>query len=627
MKIVQFLRTKINLIALAICAAFGGFYMILVAKIYYSVPFDGIDVASFIQALWRIDHGSFFSSIFNTNIFIDHCSFLCFFLAPLHWLDPDPLLLQYIKLAAFFTGGYTFFLILKKRLDPFIALGAMIAFMLIPANAGMLEFSFNYEPFSIPLVCFIFKALDEKKYSLYIICCFLLAMVKEQMPMVVMMFGVLAFFFRKDDRLRWALIPFVMGLVIFIFDVFIFMPYLGRSLPTKGLFYWSRYAQFGKTPHDILLFFLLHPLLALGKMIYPLNIKWYNDLFGLIGGISLFSPQLLLPALPLFIKTLLSSATFEKQVFFNYYGSTFTPFIFLAFWNTLNHIQNKWRLFVHGLAVTILLIHALIFVPFWFYWLDRHPFMGSANRLVEERFMEKIPPQASVLVADSFLIPMADRSHIYPFKTYLLGEYDVSGLKFTLPEDTDYLLLNYSDEYRLLQPQNRPFLRKMIALNDNDHWRLVESIEDIALYKKNLSHEKPDRLIEKSHTPFIRVHPQRSVIGSAFSLEGMEYPQVFPSKYRIFPTTMYWKCIKTAKVFYLMKIDIISNTKVIYTKQRLIGSSIYPTYCWHHDEYIKEKYFYLLPHLKPGKYKIDIGFYDLSLHHLGQNVKKQFFVQ
>ena len=607
------LRSRVNLLALAFCTLSYCFWLVLIAKQYYSFG-GGWDTALQAQTLWSLSHGSLYNSIFGTNIFIDHCSFLCFLLAPFYWLNPDPLLPQYFKLAAFFGGSYIFFLILKKRLDPLVALGAMIVYTIAPANEGMLEFSFNYEPLSIPLIFLIFKAFDEKKFGLYLTCCILLAMVKEQMPLVVMMFGVFAFLFKKEGRIKWALIPLLTGLTFFIFDVFILMPHLGNGLPNKGAYYWSRYAQFGNSPRDILIYLFIHPVKAIIQIFSMPNIKWYDDLFGIWGSLALLSPQILLPALPLFLKTLFSNSLIEHFVSTFYYASSFTPFVFLAAWNTLDLFRDKWRLHIHGLAIVLMLIHAMVFMPHWFVLLQHDPTGGPANILAEQRFIEKIPPQASVLSTDSAISFLSNRRRLYSISNYLKDCYAISGIKFSLPADTDYLLLNFVDGYDFLDFNDRKEIPKLTALNFNDHWRLKESIEDVALYEKDPAGLNINRLIDKRNKPFLKSSSEGINIENTISLQGLEFPKIFPQKYRIFPMTSYWKCIAKSNIFYTIFIRISSENKIVYEKVRLIGSTIYPTYFWCPGEYIRERYFYLLPPLVPGEYRIEIGFYDLKKH-------------
>jgi len=605
-KISLFLKAKVNLLALLFCGLSSGFWMLALAKSYYYST-KGLlwDQAVHDQTLWSIAHGSFSISILNANLFIDHCFFLSFMVAPFYWIWPDPMLLQYLKIGGFFAGAYVFFLILKKYLHPLIALGAMIAFTLAPANISMLCCTFNYEPMAIPLIFLIFKALDDNNFKIYIICCVLLVLLKEQMPLVVTMFGVLALLFKKEEKIKWAIVPILMGLTIFIFEIFILIPYFRKDLPISADYYWTRYLQFGKTPEQIFIFLLNHPLYLLKQLVRPDNIKWYNDLFGVWGGLAFLSPHILLPALLLFPKTILSSSRMEHApASMSWYAATYTPFVFLAAWNTLNHIQNKWRLPIHIIALTIMLINAFIFIPpkLWFF----HPSITN-NDLARQRFVDKIPPDASVLSAYTTLIPLANRKNLYLTRTYLQGSFYLSGKKFTLPDNIDYLLLDFADDIYI----NKRNIPKIAALNFDNHWRLKESIEDITLYVKNPSGQKADRLIERSFQPFPIKNITPQTFDNTIRLEAIEFSKVLPQKYRVFPVRMYWKCLNETTARFDILINITdSNGKPYYIKRRPIGSTIYPTYFWKKEEHIKESYFYLLPPMPQGNFVIKISIYN-----------------
>lgn len=601
----------INLIAITICTIFTCFWMLLAAKRYYFLyALDYWDLAFTSHVLWNILHGNFYHTLIGTYFPADHCYFICFLLLPFYWISPDPMLLQYFKIGAFFCGSYFFFLILKKRLNPLIALAAMIAYCIAPANIAMLRHIFNYEPFSIPFIFLIFKALDERNYKLYITCCFLLAIVKEQMPLVVMMFSILAFFLIKKDKFKWVWIPFFMGALLFILDVFIIMPYCLKDCHVTQIEYWGRYSQFGKTPVDIFYFILTHPLKVLALFITPLNAKWYHDLFGIFGGLAILSPQILLPAAPLFLKTLLSNDTWEHVVTGAWYAATFTPFIYLAVWNTLNHIQNKGRNYIHSLVIILMLLHAFNYWPEW------KPLFNTPIKkdiLIYTRMINKVPAQAAVL-SDFYTVSfLANRKNIYEIGDYLKGKYYLTDNKFGPLNQADYILINFSDDREgLVDPNTKnKYIPKITKLNFNDHWILVDSIEDIALYKKTqVSLNTNERLIDKSYKPFKNNTANTIEIDNTLNLEALEFPKYFPKNSRIFPVTMYWKCLRKTQIPYKINIKITSNAQVYYEKERIIGSTIYPANFWKKNEYIKEKYFYLLPHLQPGKYLIKIIIYN-----------------
>jgi len=179
----------------------------------------------------------------------------------------------------------------------------------------------------------------------------------------------------------------------------------------------------------------------------------------------------------------------------------------------------------------------------------------------------------------------------------------------------------------LLNANPKKYIPKMAALNFNDHWRLQESIEDIALYVKNPSRQKTDRLIERSFNPFPVTNAHPWTFDNTITLIGIKSPENFPQKYRIFPVTMYWKCLRKTNTPYRVFINIISADGVhYYSKRRVIGSMIYPMVLWRKDEYIKESYFYLLPRMPQGKFIIDISIYNPVRRKLVVELESNFIV-
>ncbi|MBF0571977.1 MAG: DUF2079 domain-containing protein [Candidatus Omnitrophica bacterium] len=612
-KIAQIFKAKSSLFALGICGVFCVFWMVVAAHRYYFVDSGGWDNAVHVQTLWSLSHGRLLNSLLNANFIVEHCTFLGFLFAPFYRFCPHPLFLQYMKIGGFFAGTFIFFLILRKRFQPLAALAAMTAFSVAPANVGMLYFSFNYEPFSIPLVFLIFKFLDDENYKPYLASCFFLAMVKEQMPLVVMMLGISVFLFRKKDKAKWALVPFLMGALIFIAEVFVLMPYVRKGLPSSEVYYWARYGQFGQTPLQIMSSLFIHPGQTLQQLVSSVNIKWYKELFDGWGMFGIISPHILLPALPLFVKTLFSNKAIEHNVTNYYYAATFTPFIFMAAWNTVDYIKNKWRFPIHWLVIAGMFIHALIYMPYWL--TPRYPVGGESNLLAVQKLIKEIPPEAPVMSGDFALAPLAYREKVYQFDSYLWDYYQISGLKFTLPSDTGFVLINFAEYDRLLfAKDNKRLIAKITALNFSDRWTLQESIEDCALFVRNRPKERANRLIEKKYGPFFENQKGLEIFDDTISLQEIEYPDKFSGRSRIFPVTMYWRSLAFTDSFYTVLIRIKSGGKVYYEKARPIGSVIYPTSVWSKGENVKEKYFYLLPVLAPGTYSIEIQVYDPQTH-------------
>jgi uncharacterized membrane protein len=461
---------RINLIALSICGAGACLWMVVYAKAFYSLRLSGMmDLAHSYQTLWNLSHGSAFNTLLGTHFLVDHQTYFAFVLAPFYRLNPDPLFLPNLKIISFFAGTYVLFLILKKHLNPWMALGAMVVFAMTPVNLSMLAFPFNYENLAIPLIFVIFKSLDDKKYPLYIAACFLLCLVKEQMPLVVVMFGVIALLSKKEGKLQWGVVPMLLGLAIFVIEMFVVTPWVGQSTEIGQSLQWTRYKQFGTTPWEILGSLLTNPDAVLKQLWSLPNIKFSSDLFAGWGALAFFSPHILLPSLPLFLKTFLSNFVKEKNVFWAFYASTFMPFIFLATWNTLNYFKGPSRIWIQGGALLIIIVHASIhMLP------TKHIFQLQADEsaIILQEFAHKIPKEASVLAGYRVLPLLANREEIYSFMQYLTGKHYMSHIKFVLPADVEYFLV-----------ESHELKKSALSADFYKRWTLVESKGGIALYK------------------------------------------------------------------------------------------------------------------------------------------------
>jgi hypothetical protein len=125
-------------------------------------------------------------------------------------------------------------------------------------------------------------------------------------------------------------------------------------------------------------------------------------------------------------------------------------------------------------------------------------------------------------------------------------------------------------------------------------------------------------LIEKSSQPMLKGVLDIPGLEGTIAFEGIDFPKRLSLQHHIFPVSMYWQCLKKTKIVYRISIRITSKGKTYYSKSRDIGSDIYPTDFWQEGQYIKEDYFYLLPHLDPGEYSMKIRFYNDKKHQLNK---------
>jgi hypothetical protein len=91
---------------------------------------------------------------------------------------------------------------------------------------------------------------------------------------------------------------------------------------------------------------------------------------------------------------------------------------------------------------------------------------------------------------------------------------------------------------------------------------------------------------------------------------NIDFPKDFKENSRILPITIYWQSIQKTGVAYKLSVKIRFDGNIIYKNTRFIGSNIYPTDFWRKNQYIKDSYFHLTPHLRRGEYVIEVSVYN-----------------
>ena len=198
---------RYNYVALLLCAiACCGWSYVLDLQ-YYCFAYTSWDLPLYANLMWNLCHGSMSTSLFGGNFLIDHFNVIAFLLVPFYYFFQSAFTLLIFKLFAFFAGAYILYLLASKNLGGLWGILFMLAYMFYPTNVALMFFEFNFETLALPMIFLLFYYFEEKKYLSFMVCCVLLTMVKENMPLVVFMFGIYAFLTRREDWLRWGLCP------------------------------------------------------------------------------------------------------------------------------------------------------------------------------------------------------------------------------------------------------------------------------------------------------------------------------------------------------------------------------------------------------------------------------------
>ncbi len=469
-------------IAAILCLSCLFFWCSLLTQKFYCFGYYDWDLAFFTQATSGLLHGKSSVSLVGIDYFGDHSYFFTFLTLPLFYLAPSALTLIYLKVAAFAFSGFLLYRIAYNNIGQKAALCTLISYFLFPGNLFGLIYEFNPEAFAPPLILLAWQAATKSKFSKFLIWTILLASIKENMCLLAVMLSLYGLLKSpKNKRFLWIVLTIAYS-GIFLFLVLQLIP-LFRNLPQHA--FMVRYSGLGHTTSDLLLSPILHFHEFFKSIFTPLNHNYVVRLFDYLLIPAFFSPGKLLPAAPLLVQHFLSTHPPEHTIFYHYVP-TISPFIFLAFINTLKKINyflmSRWSTIIYG-GLFGLAIFSLYSCANDLYL--RLNIMNKHQAAEHWQLLNKIPNDAAVIATFDFLAPLSTRAELYSFhkiyddafqesKKIKYSELNTNSV-FILPANVHYAVINLNDDWMLnsLMKNKQKVSGRIDQFLNNSQWRLI----------------------------------------------------------------------------------------------------------------------------------------------------------
>ena len=349
---------NIPLLSRFVCVLGFFFWCVALTIKYYSFGYYDWDLALYSQTMWALCHGTTMASLFGTSFLADHAHYIAFLITPIYFIFPHPLTLIYLEVFSFFAGAYILFKLAQNITTETIAFTLMIMYILHPANIFMLMYEFHFESIGLGLIFLLFYFHPQDRYKAFMITALLLMLIKENMPLIVLMIGVYGLFSNPAVESNGHG-PLVLGLSMFMLTLFIFTPLARHGLHSHQNVYWGNYHALGNSPTDILKNLFLNPGLISEKLFILRNLYYICIVSGGFLWAALFCPSILLLSTPLFLQNLLSSAMTQHTIFFHY-SATIIPFISIAAVFGFSFIKKKFHPWFCHLILGFSLLMAVI---------------------------------------------------------------------------------------------------------------------------------------------------------------------------------------------------------------------------------------------------------------------------
>lgn len=259
--------------------------------------FDAAIAVQFVHLAWN---GWGASGLVGGTAFADHFNPLFLLPAPLYLVWPGHVALQVVKAAALLSMLPAIALLAKPRLGRRGAQLAVALVLLSPMFWVSVLADYHAETLAAGLIPWMLLAYERERLGPCLVLAALVALGKENLPLVVGGLGVLAL---CDGRpRRWWLSLGGLGAVIFVLGVLVVVPASGP----EGAGHQVLYAH-------------LKTAGGWGKVLgNPTLYTWLGFLLLSCGGLCLLAPRALWPLVPLLLQHGLSLRDSERSVEFHY---------------------------------------------------------------------------------------------------------------------------------------------------------------------------------------------------------------------------------------------------------------------------------------------------------------------
>ncbi|MEK7570849.1 MAG: DUF2079 domain-containing protein [Patescibacteria group bacterium] len=439
------------------------------------------DLGNMSQTVWNTIHGRFFllTNPDGTNIISRlgvHSDFILVLLAPFYalWQNPKMLLLiQTIILAA---GAIFVYLIARDVLkNRFLPLVFSFMYLINPALQRTNLYDFHAVTLATTFFLGTYYFYRKKQYLYFGIFAVLAALCKEQLWVILALFGVFIAVFQR----KWILGASITAFCLAMFYIIVWVA-IPNALGANH-FALSFFAELGDSPTEVVATVLFSPWKVWDMIVVPSKLDYLEQIFSPLGYVSLLGSLWLLFAIPDLLINLLSSNANFHQIYYQY-TATITPFLFIAAIHgtrVLQHVLSvilsatKWsRRMTINLIISIYLISMSLQAAYLYGPLPGTPKENItmitetvADRKFIEKYLESIPKESKIAATNQVASHLTHRQYLYVLPN---GVDEADMVVFLLIE-------SYTREREL---------QLIKELKDNKQFKLVVDSEPFVVFKR-----------------------------------------------------------------------------------------------------------------------------------------------
>jgi uncharacterized membrane protein len=623
-------RNSIKIVWLLIVMFILFFSLINIWK-YFSFQYNALDLAIINQAFYNTSFGQLFKITIHPHSYLgDHLELFILFLTPFYLFFRHPLTLLFLQTIFLGLSAYILYKIAIDKLSKNLSLLITLAFLANPFIHNMNLYEFHILPFAIFSLFLTWFFYEKNRFGFFLLFLLFSLTIREDVALVILMFGALAFVQKKG--LKWALIPLILGTFWFVAAIKLTGYFSGY-----GHYKFIRYyGWLGSDYLSMINNFVTRPVYILKHIFTWHNLAFVAGLFLPFAYLPFFKLKYLIPASLIFLQIIFLSTSGEL-VLNIHYTALIIPFLFISLIYVFKEIfygQRRlkiFRIFYNEksifiiIFITVIIYSALVIGPIIpvFKNIVNYEKMKSEISL-KNGFVNLIPAKAAIAAGFDFLPKVSSREKIYSLHYLYLGKKQYSDQEYTLPNDTEYLLMNLNDfiYYQFLYEQTKDGNNKIRDLIKEGNFGLWKIIDDFVIFKKDfLSNNKVYENNPKTETLGQKnINLDNKIEFIAWqNLNRLDNKlqlseTIFNNKkYKTLDISLFWEALEKVDDNFLLLLTIKNDEKTVYKKLYPIAGGLYPTADWQKGEKIQTNYWFLIPdYLRKGGYEINIQLIKLK---------------
>ncbi|MFH1622514.1 MAG: DUF2079 domain-containing protein [Candidatus Omnitrophota bacterium] len=567
------------------------FYLICVLR-YHSFDYSDFDLAIYAQTTWNILHGSIQSSILSIPFLGNHLDLTLFLIVPIYALFSSPLTLLFLQTLFMGLAIIPLYLLAKDLLDKKFALLFSILYLIYPALHFVNQYEFHPVSFVIFFFLSMFYFFEKKRFIPFLCFMFLSLSCKENISLGIFFFGLYVLFFRRYSW-KWSLVPIMVSSLWLVFGINILHSFNKGTIDFNYI-----YSHIGKTMSEVATNIFKHPGITSKHIFTYENGRFLFQLFLPLGFLCLLSPKILFISLPFLLQQLLS-IRLEDHTIEYHYTAKLIPLLFIAAFYGIKFISRSKFINRNKIIFPVFLIAASLASNIYFGILPKITrYLNSRYSMRDEnyfkqKFVDKIPNDASAVATFEFLPKLSQRKNIYSFHHIYIDKYTLSQKEYILPAEVDYALIDFNDFLTFTSFYGPEQYKNLQKFFDSGGWDVIAAADNVVLFqkKKELNLRLYQILNEPTSLSAVKFIVEDKIVASGYNIGNRKV-----SSGETIIMSFVWKCQEETEKDYWLSFKLVDKEQnVLHQYNHPICYRICPTYSWKKGDIIKENLWMIVP--------------------------------